>query len=120
MAEKIDRLEIITKKGPNDIVTVSLKGIIDGYTYVQLEEVFNRLIQEQNYKFMVDLSQVDYMTSAGAGFFLSLLGIVQKDNGNIIFVKPNQAVRELFDLLGFTSVFTISDDTDDSLFPALI
>ncbi len=116
----MESLEIITNKEPNGVVTVSLKGVIDGYSYDQLAEVFNRLIQEQNYKFMVDLSQVDYMTSAGAGYFLSILGIVQKDNGDIIFVKPNQVVSELFYLLGFTHIFTITDDMDDSLFPALI
>jgi anti-anti-sigma factor len=110
----MESLEIITKKGPNDVVTISLKGVIDAYSCGQLEEVFNRLIQERNYKFMVGLSQVDYMATTGAGIFISLLGIVQENNGNIIFVKPKQVVRDLFDLLGLTHVFTI---TDDSLFP---
>ena len=55
-------LQVITEKDPHDIATLSLKGSIDAYSCEQLEEVVNRLLAENIYKFVVDLSQVDYMS----------------------------------------------------------
>lgn len=108
-------LGVITGKDANGIVTVSLKGIIDAYTYNQLEEVFNRLVAESNYKFIVDLSQVDYISSAGAGVFISMHALVQENNGNIIFVNPTLPTRNLFELLGLNHIFTITEDLGSAL-----
>lgn len=103
-------LEIITKKEPNGIATVVAKGIIDAYSYAQLEQTFNRLIEERVYKFIVDLSEIDYMSSTGAGIFIGMLRLTQENNGNIILVNPKPMIKDLFDLLGLTNLITITKD----------
>ena len=104
------KLEITTEKNSNDIVTIAINGLIDAYSYGQLEAVFNQLLKEQIYKFIVDLSRVDYMSSAGAGVFISTLGIAQENGGNIIFVNPQPLVKDLFDLLGLNHLCPITED----------
>lgn len=108
-------LVIKTQKVLDNVITVLLDGIIDAYTYEKLEETFNRLIEQKNYKLIIDLSNVDYMNSAGAGVLISVYTIIQENNGNLVLVNPRPKVKEVFDLLGLTQLFTISKDLNSAL-----
>ncbi len=108
-------LEITTQKQPDGIATILSKGIIDAYSYSELEQAFNRLMEEHIYKFIVDLSGVDYMSSTGAGVFIGMLRLSQEHNGNIVLVNPKPMIRDLFDLLGLTNLFVVTDNMKKAL-----
>jgi len=108
-------LAIKTERVLDGVTTVLLEGIIDAHTYEKLEETFNRLIEQENYKLIIDLSNVDYLSSAGAGVFISVYSIIQENNGDFVLVNPGPKVKEVFDLLGLTQLFTISRDLNSAL-----
>ncbi|MBI4834566.1 MAG: STAS domain-containing protein [Planctomycetes bacterium] len=103
-------LEIKTQVNENGVVTIILDGSIDAYSYSKLEEVFNKLLAKQQYEMVVDLTGVDYLNSAGAGVFIGTLGVTEENNGKIVLVNPQSAVRNVFDLLGLSNVFSIVKD----------
>ena len=103
-------LEIKTQADKNGVVTVILDGSIDAYSYSKLEEVFNKLLNQRQYKLVVDLTGVDYLNSAGAGVFIGTLGVTEENNGKIVLVNPQSAVRDVFDLLGLSKIFPIVKD----------
>jgi anti-anti-sigma factor len=100
-------LEIITRKEQDGVTTIALKGIVDAYSYAKLEKILNNLIKQKAYKLIVDLSQVDYMVSHGIGILIGVLGVVQKNGGNIVLLNPKPAVMEILELLGLNHFFTI-------------
>ena len=108
-------LEIITNQASDGIVTISPRGLIDAYSYVELEQTFNRLMEKRVYNFIVDLSGVDYMSSTGAGVFIGLLRLTHEYKGNIVLVNPKPMVKDLFDLLGLTNLFIITTDMKSAL-----
>ena len=103
-------LQITTRKPKKDTVVISLDGFIDGYSCAKLEETFDQLIKQGIYKFIVDLSKVDYLSSAGVSVFLDVFYNVQRPHGKLVLVNPKPHVREVFVLLGLTQIFTITNE----------
>jgi len=64
---------------------------------------------------VVDMSNVDYISSAGAGCFYRCHRIAQENNGNIIIIRPKPGVKEVFDLLGLSQIFTITSNLESAL-----
>jgi len=109
-------LKLVTQKvGQDGVTTVLIDGIIDAYTYRELEETFNQLIEEKNYKLIVDLSNVDYLTNAGVGVLISAYTISQENNGNIVLVNPKPKVKEVFGMLGLTKIIPFAEDINSAL-----
>ena len=79
-----------------------------------LHRMINDLFEAGNYKLIVDLSGLDYISSAGAGVFIGAIGTAQENDGNIILIKPGPNVKEVFDLLGLSQIFTFKDSREDA------
>lgn len=86
-------------------LNVSLCGRLDLLTSPEL----NRLIDEELEgvsELTIDLTELEYISSAG----LRVLLIAKKklaDAGSMKLVNPNEMVREVFDITGFSDVFEI-------------
>ena len=101
-------LLIKVRENNDGSVAISIDGMIDSYSYGQLEQIFNNLINQSIYNFVVDLANVDYLSSAGAGVFIGTLGIVQENKGSIKLLNPRPKVKETFNLLGLAQFFNIA------------
>ncbi len=86
-------------------VLVALKGSIDAHNAPQLEQVMRELIEQGNRNIILDLSQLQYISSAGLGVFMVLYEEVQEQGGNVLFAALPEKVLTVFDLLGFTQLF---------------
>ena len=104
--------ETLPDKG---VVIVHLKGYLDAHTFERLEETIGELFQQGHYKIVVDLANVDYISSAGAGVFIGALSEAHEHKGNIVLMNPTANVREVFDLLGLTQIFQVVDDRPAAL-----
>lgn len=93
-----------------DLTVIHVVGYLDAHTFEELEEAINDLFGKKKYRIIVDLSRVEYISSAGAGVFIGALSEAQEHDGNIVLMRPTSNVREVFDLLGLTQIFQIIDD----------
>ncbi|MCY3020050.1 MAG: anti-sigma factor antagonist [Planctomycetota bacterium] len=99
--------EMRAEKG---VVIVKLKGVLDAHTFERVEETVTDLFARGYYKLIVDMAEVDYISSAGAGVFIGALSEAHEHNGDIVLLGPTHTVREVFDLLGLTQIFRVCDD----------
>jgi anti-anti-sigma factor len=105
----------ITKERLKDgIIVVTLKGFLDAYTFEQFENTLNDLFANNTYRIILDLTNLDYISSAGAGVLISAIGTAQENNGNIVIVKPTPSVKEVLDLLGLSHIFVIAQDRNSA------
>jgi anti-sigma B factor antagonist len=111
----MSELKITSQAYSNGISNIAISGFVDAYSYGQLEQFFNQLLEQKVYHMIVNLSQVPYLSSAGAGVFIGVSGIVQENGGDMVLVNPQPAVRDIFDLLGLTNIFKIANDTESAL-----
>ena len=98
-----------------DVVLIELEGYLDAHTFDDLETLFEELFQRGNHRFMVDISKLRYISSAGAGVFISALGVCQDNKGNIALIRPGPEVREIFDLLGVFHIFPVASTPEEAL-----
>ncbi|MDQ7779646.1 MAG: STAS domain-containing protein [Planctomycetota bacterium] len=94
---------------------VAVRGFLDAHTYEELDKTISECFDQGVHKLVVDLSRLDYISSAGAGVFIGNIGTAQDNDGNIILLNPSQNVREIFDLLGLTQIFTFAQDVDSAV-----
>ena len=92
------------------VVVLYINGYLDAHTFEQLEEAVATLFAGGRNKIVVNLSGVDYISSAGAGVFIWALSEAQEAGGNMVLLQPQPSVLEVFKLLGLDQVFNIAED----------
>ncbi len=99
-----NHLKITTSKDGAEY-TFTLEGRLDTITAPDLEAKINEVVADAN-KLILDLRCLEYISSAGLRV---LLGAAQAMDGKGDMVVRNltQSVREVFDLTGFSLMFTI-------------
>lgn len=111
----LDEFKIEKENAEKGIVIVSLSGYLDAHTFEQLEETIGDLFGKGCYKIVVNLSGVEYISSAGAGVFIGALSEAHEHKGNIVLMNPTPNVREVFDLLGLTQIFQVVEERSAAL-----
>ena len=107
--------KINTERVEPNIVVISLEGFLDTGTADKLSETFKQFFGQSVYKFVVDLSELDYIGSAGVGVFISILDILEKHKGTIVFIHPNPRVKEVFKIFKLSIFYTITTDRASAL-----
>jgi len=103
-------MEINTQKFKQcNLVTVS--GRVDSATASQLGKALEKITKGGMYKIVLDMSNLEYMSSAG----LRVLIITQKEckrlnRGEVVLASVPQRIKEALELAGFIPLFTIFDD----------
>lgn len=106
---------VVTKDLSQDVVSIALRGFIDAYTYKELEQTISRLFNQKQYKIVIDMSRLDYISSVGVGILVGAVNTAKENKGNVVLMRPKPEIRQVLDLLGMTQVFTITDNTTTTL-----
>ncbi len=107
--------QILKEKVQDGIILLTVRGFLDAHTFEQLEKTIDGLFETGTYRIIVDLSTLDYISSAGAGVFIGAVGKAQENEGNIVLMKPTPNVKEVFDLLGLSQIFTFKNSRDEAI-----
>lgn len=104
----------IRKNGSVLVVTVS--GNIDGKTAPQLQEKLLMLVSDTS-KFLLDLSHVRYMSSAGMRLLLKLQRQLPEPElyQNLVLVGLNEQIHETLETIGFAEHFEMRDTFDEGM-----
>ena len=91
----------------------SMKGRIDGHTSPDCESSLKDKIAEGIDHVAVDLSEVEYMSSAGLRVLLSTYKKLKANSGDMVLIAPQENVAEVLDISGFSSIFKIVDKSGE-------
>lgn len=101
-----------------NIASIKLSGILDASTIGSLETSFNELLENGTSIFLFYLSKLEYISSAGVGFFMKATEITSqkepKGNCEVALVGASQKVRRVFDLLDLLDFFTLISEEEAS------
>jgi anti-sigma B factor antagonist len=106
----------IRETSAGDVVVLELDGRLDTKTSHLLEKKLLDLMGEGKLRIVVDMASLQYLSSAGLRVLL-MLGkkLNAAENGNLALCSMNENVREVFDIAGFTAVFTIENSRAEAL-----
>jgi anti-anti-sigma factor len=105
------------KEIKNDKVTIlAVEGRIDSGTSAELEKALITLIETDGIKnILMDLSAMDYISSAGLRVLLMAAKRTGKLGGKVVLAGLNANVREVFDISGFSNIFSIYDSQAEAV-----
>jgi len=81
-----------------------VSGYVDTTTSPDLERRLQALLKERRFHIVVDLSSVEYISSAGWGIFISEIREIREQGGDLKLAGMISDVREVFDLLEFENI----------------
>ena len=92
-----------TKEGSK--LTVEVSGRLDTTTAPELEASLKEDIDDVD-DLVIDLSNLDYISSAGLRVLLAAQKIMMKQ-GKMVVTNPNEVISEIFEVTGFSDILTI-------------
>lgn len=103
-------MEVSTKRFKNsDLVTVT--GRIDSATSPKLAETLDEITNAGRYKIVLEMTGVEFMSSAGLRVLISTQKTCKRYNrGEIVLANVPQRIYEAMDLAGFIPLFRIFND----------
>ena len=106
----------ITTKEYKRVDLIQVDGRIDSSTAPQLEQALNKIINEGRYRIVVDLSDTDFMSSAGLRALIAALKQVRRFNrGDLRLASIPTKVRKAFELAGLLDLFQVFDNSIDAV-----
>jgi anti-sigma B factor antagonist len=89
------------------VLLVEIAGRVDSVTASELGEELNQSIDKGKNRIVLDLNQVEYMSSAGLREMVAALKRVQHGSGDIRIANPSERVHEVLELAGLDQIFKI-------------
>ena len=98
-----------------DAVILALSGKLDATTAKTFEDRILGVINSGTQRLVVDLSQLDYVSSSGLRVFILAAKRLQTVDGKIVLCSMKDHVRQVFDLAGFSSMLSIYASRDEAI-----
>ncbi|MFH0736273.1 MAG: STAS domain-containing protein [bacterium] len=100
----------VNVRDSGQIKVLELKGYLDAHTAPELEAAFTKLVDNNQYKVVVNFNDLNYISSAGLGVFMAYVETMRDNKGDIKFANMKEGVFNIFDLLGFPSLYEFFGD----------
>ncbi|MBB6328685.1 anti-sigma B factor antagonist [Algoriphagus iocasae] len=87
--------------------------LIGDETGPKLVEVVSDAINDGAKTFVVDLSQVRYISSSGIGLLITMLTKMRNVGGEVYLTAPSEHVKKLLIITKLNNIFTVFDSVDE-------
>src|ERR1700731_4194220 len=95
----------VEEKG--DVIVIRVQGRLDAASSPQLEKKINSIIESGHFKLILNLSGVDYLSSAGMRLMLSISKKLKHLEGKIVACGLNEDVMDVIKMAGFHQVLEL-------------
>jgi anti-anti-sigma factor len=107
-------MEIKTGKDKNTVI-VYVKGRMDALTSVEFEKRLTELISAGENRFVINLNQLDFISSAGLSTILKIAKQLKKTDGKIFFTELQDTIKDVFKISGFGTIFEVFETEKEAL-----
>ncbi len=105
----------ITLTEVRNVLVLGISGRVDSLTAITLGEHLLAAWEQDQHHLVLDLSDVDYVSSAGLREIMNALARTKKSGGNLCLVNPSPRVKELLELTGLDHHLGIFATRDEAL-----
>jgi anti-anti-sigma factor len=97
------------------LVVLAIQGDLDAAGVDQIREHFSGAISHYTGPVIVDLSGVEYLSSAGLAMLVSRGKTQRGRGGDLVVVANTPRVKAVFELTGFDRLFSVYDTLEAAL-----
>ena len=102
----------ISHEKQGDVTIVALAGRLDAGATKAAEDGLNAVLGPGAPHLAIDMSKLEYISSAGLRVLLVVAKKVQQAKGKVVLFGLASNVREVFSISGFDQIFSIEPDAD--------
>ena len=97
------------------ITRLALKGRLDPTTVGELDAWIGRVIAVGAKKVLLDLEELEYVSSAGLRVLLQAAKKIGVAGGRLLLCEPQRSVKQVLDIAGFSSMMAVFDTEAEAL-----
>jgi len=105
----------IVQKQQDGFVIVSIKGRLDADSSGDAEKDLDVLLRGNKSRILFDLSEMEYLSSAGLRVILGVAKAIMQMEGNMVLCALTPFIREIFFFFFFDSLIAIRDSVEEGL-----
>lgn len=98
-----------------DIALLRVKGYIDTQTCAEMLQQMTTVLQQGIYHLIVDMGQVNYVSSAGWGVFVGEIKGIRENGGDLKLVQMTPEVYDVFEMLEFNRILDCYDSLEEAI-----
>jgi len=104
-----------SKRKDKGALVISLKGRLDSVTSPMLEKDLTDLMAGGERFLVMDLGDLEYISSAGLRSILVAFKRFKEKEGKLVLTSLKSVVREVFEISGFSTIIPIFESVDSAL-----
>ncbi len=97
-----------------NLTILALSGFLDAHTAPEFEKAIQQEFDAGHVKLIADCAGLTYISSAGLGVFMSFIEDIRGANGDLKICNLTPKVAQVFEILGFDSIFEMVPTVDDA------
>ncbi|MEQ8336483.1 MAG: STAS domain-containing protein [Cyclobacteriaceae bacterium] len=106
-------VEISTKE-ETDYCLIEVNGEVDASSSIELDDAIKAAL-EKKLNLLIDLQNLDYISSAGLGVFISYLEEFKENERKMILFGLKPKVREVFEILGLQHIIKMVETKSEGI-----
>ena len=104
-----------SKRKDKGALVISLKGRLDSVTSPMLEKDLTDLMAGGERFLVMDLGDLEYISSAGLRSILVVVKRLKEKQGKLLLASLKGVVREAFEISGFSTIIPVFESVDSAL-----
>lgn len=106
-------MEINTTR-ETDFYLIHLSGDLDASSCITLDKAISEAAAGGEKKLLIDCNDLQYISSAGLGVFMSYLQDFEADNVSMTLYGLNTKVKRVFQILGLDALINIVSNKEEA------
>ncbi len=105
----------INERQQDDVLIVGIKGRLESGTSEALENALTSRIDDGNIKIVIDLAELEYISSSGLRTLLIAAKKIKAEQGGFVVSGMGTHIREVFEVVGLLPILTVTDDVEAAI-----
>jgi anti-anti-sigma factor len=108
-------IRVRTVGASSDIALITIRGSLDTMSAYQLELQGNMLLNNGIYRCIINLEQLDYVSSSGIEALHRMAQQLRQRNGIMMFTHVPDKILRLFEMIGVAALFQIRSTSREAM-----
>lgn len=104
----------INKEKGEGYIKFNISGDLDATESINMDNEIKKTLQETSSQILIDCSNLDYISSAGLGVFVSNIQDIKNQNGTLVLYALKESVFNTFKVLGLDKIIHIVKNENEA------
>ncbi len=105
----------ISESKQGNVTILKAEGKLDSMSSPELDKRLASMVESGTKKIVLDLSNLDYVSSAGLRVFLSAAKRLKQVQGKLELANLSAQVQQIFDIAGFETILPVFKTVNEAV-----